>query len=78
MVTSLSKVSKVYKWIGAIFIALGLFLLIGSIIATANDNRISSEPIFGAYFLSGGLVTLFAGYIGQAIDDIRNSLKDKN
>lgn len=78
MATSLSKVSKVYKWIGAIFIALGLFLLFGSIIATANDNRICSEPIFGAYFLSGGLATLFAGYIGQAIDDIRNSLKDKN
>ena len=54
------------------------FLLIGSIIATANDNRICSEPIFGAYFLSGGLATLFAGYIGQSIDDIRNSLKDKN
>ena len=78
MVTGLSKVSKVYSWIGAIFIDLGLFLLIGSIIATANDSRVSSEPIFGAYFLSGGLFTLFAGYIGQAIDDIRNSLKDKN
>lgn len=77
MTTGLSKISKVYRWIGAIFIALGLFLLIGSIIATANDNRVSSEPIFGAYFLSGGLFALFAGYIGQAIDDIRSSLKDK-
>ena len=75
MATGLSKISKVYKWIGAIFIALGLFLLIGSIIAIVNNSRVSSEPIFGAYFLSGGLFTLFAGYIGQAIDDIRNNTK---
>lgn len=78
MVTGLSKISKVYKWIGGIFIALGLFLLIGSIVATIDDKRVGSEPFFGAYFLSGGLFTLFAGYIGQAIDDVRNSLKDKN
>ena len=38
MVTGLSKISKVYKWIGGIFIALGLFLLIGSIVATIDDK----------------------------------------
>ena len=75
MITGLSKVSKVYRWIGTIFIALGLFLLIGSIVATAHGDRVSSEPFFGAYFLSGGLFTLFAGYVGQAIDDIRNGLR---
>ena len=75
MSTGLSKVSRVYRWIGAIFIALGIFLLIGSIIAVSHGDRVTSEPIFGAYFLSGGLFTLFAGYVGQAIDDIRNSLK---
>lgn len=75
MTTSLSKVSRVYKWIGVIFIALGLFLLIGSIAAVIRGDRVSSEPIFGAYFLSGGLFALFAGYIGQAIDDIRNSMR---
>ena len=75
MDTSLSKVSRVYKWIGTISIVLGLFLLIGSIIAAINNEKITSEPFFGAYFLSGGLFTLFAGYIGQAIDDIRNNTK---
>ena len=75
MITGLSKVSKVYRWIGTIFIALGLFLLVGSIAATAHGDRVSSEPFFGAYFLLGGLFSLFAGYVGQAIDDIRNSLK---
>ena len=73
MSTGLSKVSKVYRWIGVIFIILGLFLLFGSIVAAINNERISSEPFFGAYFLSGGLFTLFAGYVGEAIDDIRNN-----
>lgn len=75
MTTGLSKVSKIYRWIGVFFIVLGLFLLIGSIAATAHGDRVTSKPIFGAYFLSGGLFTLFAGYVGQAIDDIRNSIK---
>ena len=73
MSTGLSKVSKVYRWIGVIFIILGLFLLFGSIVAAINNERITSEPLFGAYFLSGGLFTLFAGYVGEAIDDIRNN-----
>ena len=75
MSTGLSKVSKVYRWIGVIFIILGLFLLFGSIVAAINNERITSEPFFGAYFLSGGLFTLFAGYVGEAIDDIRNNMK---
>ena len=75
MTTGLSKASRVYKWIGVIFVALGLFLLIGSIAAVIRGDRVSSEPIFGAYFLSGGLFALFAGYIGQAVDDIRNSMR---
>ena len=73
MSTGLSKVSKVYRWIGVIFIILGLFLLFGSIVAAINNERITSEPFLGAYFLSGGLFTLFAGYVGEAIDDIRNN-----
>lgn len=73
MSTGLGKVSKVYRWIGVIFIILGLFLLFGSIVAAINNERITSEPFFGAYFLSGGLFTLFAGYVGEAIDDIRNN-----
>ncbi len=75
MKTGLSKVSSVYKRIGMIFLALGLFLLIGSIAATFSGDGVTSEPFLGAFFLSGGLFTLFAVYVGQAIDDIRNSLK---
>lgn len=75
MVTGLNRVSKVYRWLGVLSILLGLFLLIGSIAAAIHGDRISSEPIFGAYFLSGGLFMLFAGYVGQAIDDIRNCQK---
>lgn len=74
MTTNLSKVSRIYRMIGVFFIVLGLFLLIGSIIAATHGERVSSEPFFGAYSLSGGLFMLFAGYIGQAIDDIRNNI----
>lgn len=78
METGLSKVSKVYKWIGVIFIALGLFLLVGSLIAAIHEERVTSEPVYGAYFLFSGLFALFAAYVGQAIDDIRNSLNKNN
>lgn len=74
MSSNLSKVSKIYRLIGVIFIVLGLFLLVGSIIAAANGEKVSNEPFFGVYSLSGGLFMLFAGYIGQAIDDIRNNI----
>lgn len=71
----LRKISTIYTWLGAISIGLGLFLLIGSIVAAIDDKRITDEPIYGLYFLSGGLFALFAGYIGEAIDDIRNNTK---
>ena len=75
MSTGLSKVSKSYKWIGGFSIGLGLFLLIGSIVASIKNDRITSEPFWGAYFLFGGMFSLFAGYIGEAIDEIRNNSK---
>lgn len=71
--TALRKVSKVYKWLGGIFIGLGLFLLIGSIIAATNGDRVNEEPIVGAFALFGGLPLLFASYVGEAIDDIRSN-----
>lgn len=71
----LRKISTIYTWLGAIFIGLGLFLLVGSIVAAIDNKKITNEPIFGLYFLSGGLFALFAGYIGEAIDDIRNNTK---
>ena len=75
MVTGLCRVSKVYKWVGSVLIVLGLFLLIGSIVVAIHGDRISNEPILDAFFLSGGLFMLFAGYIGQAIDELRNNLQ---
>ena len=71
----LRRISNIYIWLGSISIVLGLFLLIGSIIAAINNEKITSEPFFGAYFLSGGMFSLLAGYIGDAIDDIRNNTK---
>lgn len=71
--TALRKVSKVYKWLGGIFIGLGLFLLIGSIIVATNGDRVNEEPIVGAFALFGGLPLLFASYVGEAIDDIRSN-----
>lgn len=73
MVSSLSRLSKVYKCIGTISIVLGLFLLIVSIGVAIHGDRVSSEPIVGVFLLSEGVFMLFAGCIGQAIDDIRNN-----
>lgn len=73
--TGLLKISYIYKWIGGILIALGLFLLFGSLIAAIDDENVTNEPMFGAFFLSGGIFSLFAGYLGEAIDDIRNNTK---
>ena len=71
--SGLRRVSVVYIRLGAISVVLGLFLLIGSIIAAINGERITTEPFFGAYFLSGGMFSIIVGYIGEAIDDIRNN-----
>lgn len=71
--SGLRRVSVVYIRLGAISVVLGLFLLIGSIIAAINDERITTEPFFGAYLLSGGMFSIIVGYIGEAIDDIRNN-----
>ena len=73
--TGLLKISYIYKWVGGILIALGLFLLFGSLIAAIDDENVTNEPMFGAFFLSGGIFSLFAGYLGEAIDDIRNNTK---
>ena len=73
--TKLSKISKVYIVLGYVFICIGLFLLIGSIFAAIDNKRITFEPIVGLFILPTGLGALFAGYVGEAIDDIRRNTK---
>ena len=71
--TKLTKLSNIYEWIGKILIVIGLFLLIGSVIALVNDERVTLEPVVGGYSLFSGLFLLFAAYVGKAIDEIRNN-----
>lgn len=56
MVSSLSRLSKVYKCIRTISIVLGLFLLIVSIGVAIHGGRVSSEPIVGVFLLSEGVL----------------------
>lgn len=71
--TKLTKLSNIYEWIGKITIAIGLFLLIGSILASMNNERVTIEPVVGGVCLFGGLSLLFAAYVGKAVDEIRNN-----
>lgn len=70
--TLLRKLVRVYMWIGFVAIVLGLVIfLIG-----VSDPSDKGDGITGglAVFF-GGLFTIFAGCIGEAIDDIRNNTK---
>ena len=70
--TWLRKLSSAYMWIGCIALIFGLIVFINGI----SDPRDKGEAIgasIGVFF--GGLFTIFAGCIGEAIDDIRNNTK---
>jgi len=68
----LRKLSNIYIWIGGIALILGfIFFLIG--ISDPNDKADAIGGGIGVFF--GGLFTIFAGCIGEAIDDIRNNTK---
>jgi len=68
--TLLKKVSIVFKWFSILFFIIGF----AGIIAGIGDNK--EEPInIGIAVFIGGLFTLLYGCIGEAIDDIRESLK---
>ena len=71
--SKLRSISNVYEWIGAISIFLGLLLLFVSVLAAANGDKVTSEPYVGGVILLEGLFCLFAAYVGEAIDDIRNN-----
>lgn len=68
--TLLGKVSTIYKWLGGLYIVIGVIAFLASL---SNDK--ADAAIFGASSFFGGLFTLFGGCIGEAIDDIRNSVK---
>lgn len=65
-------ISKVYMVIGCIAIAIGFIGFISGIC----DLRHNGDALFGGIgtFLAG-VFAIFAGCIGEAIDDIRNSLR---
>lgn len=68
----LKKLSKIYIWIGCFALAFGIFIFLNGV----TDIEDKAEAVgggLGVFF--GGLFTLFAGYIGEAIDDIRNNTK---
>lgn len=65
--SGLRKVSNVYKWIGGIFCIYSILITIGAIIHNESESiAIGIAILFGSLFL------LFAGLVGNAIDDIRN------
>lgn len=68
--TLLCKVSTVYKWLGGLLLVIGIIVILFAISKEKED-----AVTFGLCVLSGGLFTLFGGCIGEAIDDIRNSIK---
>lgn len=70
--TWLKKLSNAYVWIGCIALGLGFVGFVSGI----SDPRDKGEAIgagIGVFFV--GLFTIFAGCIGEAIDDIRNNTK---
>ena len=71
--TLLKTVSIVYVWIGKVLLFAGGIIAL-AIIANGTDK----DDIYLSICvcaIAGGLFTLFAGCIGEAIDDIRASLK---
>jgi len=73
--STLRSITNVYKWIGAISIFIGLFLLFISVFPASHGEKVTSEPLIGGVALFEGLFSLFAAYVGEAIDDIRNNTK---
>jgi len=59
-------------WVGCIALILGGVIFINGV----SDPRDKADAIgAGIAVFFGGLFTIFAGCIGEAIDDIRNSLR---
>ena len=71
--TLLKTVSEIYKWIGGALLFVGVVALL-AVLLNGSDNDDNYISIFASAIV-GGLFTLFAGCIGEAVDDMRNSLK---
>ncbi len=68
--TLLSKISNIYKWLGGLLIVGGIVTFLASVSSERGD-----VASIGLSLLFVGLFLLFGGCIGEAIDDIRNSVK---
>ena len=67
----LRKISGIYIWIGGFVLVFGIIGFLSGII---NEKPDALGAGVGLFF--GGLFTIFAGCIGEAIDDIRNNTKN--
>lgn len=72
--TLLRKVSKVYMIVGVILIAISVIFIVEFFDCYSSEKKIAMA-ILGFSNIGFGLFCLFAGAVGQAIDDIRNNLK---
>lgn len=68
----LQRLSIIYQALGVIIMVIGVVLLIASFNAGRDANVVSISAII---CLFGGLGVLFAGAIGEAINDIRENTK---
>lgn len=71
----LRKLSAAYKWIGGIAIAIGFIYFIGGLIGAKHESDAPIAIAVGLGTFFSGLFTIFAGCIGEAVDDIRNNIK---
>lgn len=71
--SSLAKISNVFKILGIILLILGMITLIAFFIAVSKRKAEPNEIIGPILEIISGLFIRFAGFIGEAIDDIRNN-----
>ena len=67
--TMLKQLATICKWLGWIATIFGIMAIIGSITHRGEDIGITIGVFFGGFF------TLLYGYMAEAIDEIRDSLK---
>ena len=70
--SALRVLSDIYIWIGNVALILGIIYFI---IGVSDPNHNADAIIGGIGVFFGGLFTIFAARIGEAIDDIRNNTK---
>ena len=68
--TILYVISTIYKWLGGLLLIVGLILF--CVFLNGEKDKFG---VFAVSFFFGGLFLLFGGCIGEAIDDIRDSVR---